>query len=113
MTQKAILFPITFHFESMGGRVKLDDCNGHPCFIFIDDDSIRDVVVDHNRTMHADFFYTGMPEDVVLIEWYDGNEIYCDRVKIDALFDTATMEETLLASYKEAKDYLTSVPESL
>ena len=75
-----------------------------PSFYFPDCDRVNDCVVDIKRQMHASFFYKGMPDSAILIEWYNGAEIYCTRHENFLNSDEKTIVAELEKGFKEAEE---------
>lgn len=75
-----------------------------PSFYFPDTEKVHDCVVDIERKMHASFFYKGMSNTAILIEWYNGNDIYCTRHDNFLNSDEATIIAELEKGFKEAEE---------
>ena len=75
-----------------------------PSFYFPDSDRVNDCVVDIKRKMHASFYYKGMPDSAILIEWYNGNDCYCTRHENFLDSDEKTIVAELEKGFKEAEE---------
>lgn len=93
-----------YHSELLGKIIFSPSHNMFgPSFYFPDTDKVNDCVVDINRRMHASFYYDGMPESAILVEWYNGNDIYCTRHENFLNKDEATIVHELEEGFKEAQ----------
>jgi len=91
--------------ELLGRIIMSPNANGNgPSFYFPDSDRVNDCVVDIKRQMHASFYYEGMPDSAILIEWYNGNDIYCTRHENFLDSDEKTIVAELERGFKEAEE---------
>lgn len=94
-----------YHSELLGRIIFSPNANHYgPSFYFPDTEKVSDCVVDIQRRMHASFYYAGMPSTAILIEWYNGKEIYCTRHNNFLNSDEATIVAELEKGFKEAEE---------
>lgn len=94
----------TYHSNLLGEITFSKNRNPFGPSFYFKNERVADCVVDIHRKMHASFFYEGMPKTAVLVEWYNGKDIYCTRHENFLDKDEATIVAELEEGFKEAEE---------